>query len=286
VLEFFNTLLRSSSYMTLHRASGSVLAVVGAALVSLASASCFDFDGAFANSGAGGAGGVSQSIGSTAESTSSNSNTIATSGITSSANASSTVDASSSSGTTCTCKAPGHCEGATCVCPASVVTGERFPASAQGTNGANKGWAGVTSILAYDNNDASVTLDNTESSELLSGHAWNFSDIPADAAISNVLLRIYRCRTVLSSPVSVEDTVVQLLIGGAPNGPNQSGAAWGADCSSPAQYGFDSGSFPLTPAELLGDFGAELRIHNTATGNTVANVDAMTMSVTYVPTCQ
>jgi hypothetical protein len=163
-------------------------------------------------------------------------------------------------------------------------------ASTPGTIGPNFAGAGSTGggfgdawlnnpnrLNANDGSYATVSINNN--SEALNATEFGFT-IPANATINGIQVAIGRFA---GNSNSLEDNSVRLLKGGVAVGINHAGGIW-PTIETAANYGSasDLWSTTWTPADINdNDFGVALVVDNNNRNNRTANVDYITITVTY-----
>lgn len=163
-----------------------------------------------------------------------------------------------------------------------------------GTNDAGSGataWSNPSRVTANDNSeaDAANIPKNDGLSQLLFSTNYNFSAIPVGATIDGVEFRFER-RSVRASGAwnsSINDNLVQLIVGGSLAGSNLSaGANYPNGATLSGSYGGASNLWgaSLTRANVVAsDFGVAIQAVNNsgAAANYTAYVDYMEMKVYY-----
>lgn len=173
---------------------------------------------------------------------------------------------------------------------ASIVPMSAFAATAgpeYGTGsdgGGSLAWTGATNISANNNNEATRSLNQNQTSNTLWAKNMGFA-IPEDATIQGISVTIGRFTSGSSSPLIRDNTVSLTKDGSAFVGDNNAvtGTNWPTS-EGTRTYGSASSLWGTTwtPAEINATtFGVGLRASNTNSSSRTASVDYMNITVTY-----
>ncbi len=177
---------------------------------------------------------------------------------------------------------------ATAICPpgGTPVSSTRF-AGTGASSGSGAVWNNAGRVTANDNSNSTTgnIAANGGVSQSLNATNFGFGGIiPANAIIVGVQATIGR---LASNTNSIQDNLVQLIVGGTPTGNNHALPGTWSTSEAATNYGTTSDlwSVPggLTLAQVTAsNFGLSLVVSNTAGSTRTASVDYVQLSVAYI----
>ncbi len=166
----------------------------------------------------------------------------------------------------------------------AASAGPNYPGTGANATGVGTvDWSNPGNAVSDDNVYATVALNNGETSHYLEATSFGFA-IPADATINGIKVAIGRFSSGASAPY-IRDSVVSLLKGGSVVGTNKAFTLsdWPTS-EGVATYGTPTNLWGTTwtPAEINAtNFGVALAVNNSNASSLTANVDYVTVTVTY-----
>lgn len=158
----------------------------------------------------------------------------------------------------------------------TVTAGPRSPSAASGTS-----WTNPGNVYTSNNGYATYSVPGNGTSNALTISGFGFT-LPAGAGILGIRVDIERSASASSR---LRDQTVQLVKAGAPTGSNRAVTTTYGTSDSTRTYGSTSDLWGTTwtAAELnASNFGVSLAVQNTNSTATTANVDHVTVTVTYM----
>jgi hypothetical protein len=149
--------------------------------------------------------------------------------------------------------------------------------------GSGVSWQNTTAAKSEDGIGAVATLDNASNDESLELVTRDFGlNVPTNARIEGVTV-VIRKRASAPGTTDMRDESVRLVINGNQTGSNKADDEWSTAFAN-VTYGSEQERWTteLTPAKVNSPaFGLALRAKNHGSINTVAEVDTVTVRVTY-----